>query len=130
MSLATDYLSFFRAQWATRFTDECVVKERTAFVLNNTTGKNEPVYASRYTGGCLVRPASKADAVYGEQLDVVFDHLVFLPFDADPLSVNFLVDITSATDARLTGKQFIIRGIPLDTYVTHRILLCEDNQGA
>jgi len=130
MSLASDTLPFFRTQWATRFTDTCVVKEETGRTLNTTTGIYTPTYTTRYSGACLVRPASESDAAYGQQLVVVFDHVVMIPWDETAPAVNHLVDITSATDPKLTGKQMIVRGIPGDTYTTHRILLCQENQGA
>lgn len=130
MSVATDKLAFFRTQWTDRFTDSCVVKEETGTILNQTTGVYEPTFTTRYSGACLVRPATDRDADYGQQLVVVFDHVVFIPWDETAPDVNHLIDVTSATDPKLTGKQFIIRGIPRDTYVTRRMLLCQENQGA
>lgn len=127
---AVDLLPFFRTYWATRFTDSCVVKEETGTAFSDVTGQYTPTYTTRYTGGCLVRPATKSDVTYGQQLVVTFDHVVFLPWDATGPDVNHLVDITSATDPKLTGKTMTINGIPKDTYVTERTLLCQDLQGA
>jgi hypothetical protein len=127
---ALDTAALTRTIWDTRFTDSCVIKEQTGRTLNTSTGVYTPTYTTRYSGPCLVRPAGSSDAVYGQQLVVVFDHVVMIPWDEDDPAVNHLVDITSATDPKLTGKQFTIRGIPGDTYTTHRILLCQDNQGA
>jgi Family of unknown function (DUF6093) len=131
MSLATDTLAFFRGQWAERFTDSCVVKRTNLPVtLNPTTGVYEPTFTTIYTGGCQVRPKTAMDADYGQQLVVVFDHVISIPWDEDGPTVNDMVDVTSTQDGKLTGKQFIVRGIPTDSLITHRILLCQDNQGA
>ena len=130
MSIASDALTFFRTEWADRLVDSCVVKEETGTSFNSGTGVYTPTYTTRYTGACLVRPASESDASYGQRLVVVFSHVVSIPWNQNTVTVNDLVDVTSTFDGKLNGKQFIVRGIPTDTYTTHRILLCQDNQGA
>lgn len=130
MSVATDTLAFFRTEWAGRFVDTCVIKEQTGESFSDVTGVTTPTYTTRYTGACLARPASNADINFGQQLIVVFDHVVSIPWNQDTVGLNMLVDMTSTHDGKLNGKTFVIRGIPVDSYTTHRILLCAENQGA
>jgi Family of unknown function (DUF6093) len=129
MSLATDTLAFFRGQWADRFTDSCVVKRTATSVLNQTTGVYEPTFTTNYSGPCLVRPMAPADEEAGQELVATRGYSVFLPYTEDDQLPGDLVDITSATDTFLTGKQFVVRNIPGDTYVTRRELICEEVVG-
>lgn len=121
---ATDHLPFFRTQWT--FPDACVVKRKTGVALNQTTGVNEPTYTTNYDGPCLVRPQSTSEVTAGQELLALHGYIVFIPYTEDDQEVEDLVDVTSATDTRLTGKQFVVKNIPLDTYVTVRRLICED----
>lgn len=130
MTFAVDSLPLFRARWAERFTDTCLARDVTGTVLNESTGVNEPTYTTRYSGPCQIRPASEGEAVYGQRLVVTFSHVLHLPWDATGPGPGTSVEVTSATDPRLTGRQFTVRGIPNDTLLTHRILFLEENQGA
>ena len=129
MSVASDSLAFFRTQWAERFVDTCVVKRQTGSSFNDTTGVRTPTFTTQYSGPCLVRPRTSHDTQYGQEQVVVFNHVLELPWDEDDPARGDLADITSTRDGKLNGKQFIVNGIPTDTYNTHRILLCQDNQG-
>lgn len=126
MSIPTSVLGFFRTQWADRFTDSCIVKRTTGTTLNQTTGQYEPTYTENYDGPCLVRPISPSDVVIGQEQVGVLGYNVFLPYTETDQEKGDLVDVTSATDARLTGKQFVVNGVDADTYITKRTLTCED----
>lgn len=124
-----DLLPFFRTHWATRFTDTCVVKRFATNVLNATTGVYEPTYTNNYSGPCLVRPLTPADAQAGQELVATRGYAVFLPYTEDDQIPGDFVDVTSATDTFLTGKQFVVRNVNGDTYVTNRELQCEEVVG-
>ena len=69
---------------------------------------------------------SASEADFGQELAELRMYDVFIPYtEFDPLPGD-LVDVTSATDSGLTGKQFTVRNIQFDTYVTRRHLVCED----
>lgn len=126
MSIATDTLAFFRTEWALRFTDSCVIKRQTGTTLNQTTGKYEPTYDTIYSGPCLVRPITASDVVIGQEQVGVLGYNTFLPYTEADEAKGDLVDVTSATDTRLTGKQFVVTSVDADTYITKRTLTCED----
>lgn len=126
---AVDLLPFFQGHWATRFTDSCVVKRESGGALNQTTGVYEPTFANSYSGPCLVRPLTPADAQAGQELVAVRGYAIFLPFTENDQLPGDLVDVTSATDTFLTGKQFVVRNVHGDTYVTRRELQCEEVVG-
>lgn len=126
MSIPTDTLPFFRTQWASRFTDTCVIKRRTGFVLNQTTGVNDPTYSSNYEGPCLVRPLAEGQAEAGQELVATHGYTVFVPHTETGHLPEDLIDVTSVTDLDLTGKQFVITNVDFDTYVTVRRLTCEE----
>lgn len=126
MSIPTDTLAFFRTQWATRYTDSCVVKRFATNVLNQTTGVVEPTYTTIYSGPCLVRPASAGEAQAGQELVATHDFVVSLPYTETAELPKDLVDVTSSTDPYLTGRQFVVTNIPGDTYITDRKLECQD----
>lgn len=129
MTTPVGTLAYFRTRWATRFTDSCIVKRETGTTLNPTTGVYEPTFANNYSGPCLVRPLSPADAQAGEELVATRGYSVFLPYTEDDQLPNDLVDVTSATDTFLTGKQFVVRNVHGDTYATRRQLVCEEVVG-
>lgn len=126
MSIPTALLPFFRTQWATRFTDSCVVKRRTGSTLNQTTGVNEPTYANNYSGPCLVHPLTPGATDAGQELVATRGYTVFIPYTEDDQLPEDLVDITSATDTFLTGKTIVVTNVEGDTYNTVRHLTCEE----
>lgn len=126
MSIPTSTLAFFRTEWATRFTDSCIVKRRTGSTLNQTTGVNEPTYTTNYDGPCLVRPLSAAAEDAGQELVATRGYQVFIPYTEDDQLPEDLVDITSATDTFLTGKTIVVTNVHGDTYNTRRALICEE----
>lgn len=126
MSIATDLLPFFRTQWASRFTDTCVVKRFATNVLNQTTGVYEPTYTNNYSGPCLVRPNAPAAVQAGQELVATHDYTVFIPSTEDDQLPEDIVDVTSATDTFLTGKSFVVTNVEGDTYNTRRALTCEE----
>lgn len=127
MSEATDTLPFFRAQWAARLVDACVVKRDDGNPsFNESTGVYTRNFDTQYSGACLVRPLAASDADYGQELAELRAYSVFILYtETDPLPGD-LVDITSATDSFLTGKQFTVKSVSGDTYNTRRQLLCEE----
>lgn len=125
-----DFRDFFRDHWATRMTDSCVVKVETGRTFDEGSGKYTPTYNTVYSGDCLVRPRSAADASRGEALTVVFDFVVFIPWDEVGPAPEHLIDISSGTDPRLNGTSGILRGVEMDTYNHRRMLLVEHLQRA
>lgn len=126
MSIATDLLAFFRTEWASRFTDSCIIKRVTGEGFNETTGVTTPTYTTNYSGPCLVRPLSASEAAFGQELLQIRGYTVHIPYSETDQLPGDLVDITSATDPFLTGKQFVVKNPPGDTYVTNRGLICEE----
>lgn len=130
MSVATDHLTFFRSDWATRFVDTCTIGRVTGRTLNTSTGVYTPTVVSQYSGPCLVRPQAPASAQAGQELIEQRNYRVFLPYTVTAVKVDDVVTVTSIFDGVLNGKQLIVRNILADTYNTRRVLECEDNQGA
>lgn len=126
MSIATDLLGFFRTEWADRLTDSCVVKRETGSSFSDVTGVSTPTYTTNYTGACLVRPLGPSEASFGQELLEVRGYTVFLPYSETDQLPGDLVDVTSTTDGFLTGKQFVVRNVNGDTYITNRALICEE----
>lgn len=126
MSIPTSVLPFFRTQWATRFTDTCIIKRRTGMALNQSTGVNEPTYNTHYSGPCLVRPLSGSEVVAGQELVATHGLIVFIPYTEVGHLPEDLIDVTSTTAADLSGRQFVITNVELDTYDTVRKLTCEE----
>lgn len=122
---ALDALPFFRQSWT--FPDSCVIKRKTADLLNQSTGEYTPTFAApSYSGPCLIRPESSSDVEAGQELLALHGYTVFIPYTENDQLPEDVVDITSATDTMLNGRQFVVKNIPVDTYVTVRRLICED----
>jgi hypothetical protein len=130
MSIPTSVLGFFRTEWASRFTDTCVVNRVTGRTLNTSTGVYTPTLAAHYSGGCVVRPQSPSSAEAGQELVEQRGYLVVLPYDEADVRPDDIVTVTSTTDTQLNGKQLVVRNVRTDTYNSARKLDCEDNQGA
>lgn len=128
MSEATDTLAFFRTRWATRYTDTCVIKRHVVGpgVLNQSTGVYAPSYTTNYSGPCLIRPVQAGEQEAGQELLATHGYIVSIPYTENDQLPEDLVDVTSATDTYLTGRQFVVKNIPGDTYITDRKLVCED----
>lgn len=125
---AVDSLAMFRSYWATRYTDSCTIKRHVAGpgVLNQTTGEYAPTYTTNYSGPCLIRPIAPGEAAAGEELLAVHGYTVHIPYTENDQLPGDLVDVTSATDTYLTGRQFVVKNVDGDTYITDRKLICED----
>lgn len=126
MSIPTSLLSFFRTQWADRMTETCVVKRVDSEVFNTTTGSYVVAYDTTFSGECLVRPMGASDAQSGEHQAELRMYQVFLPYDETDFQPDDLIDVTSTSDSYLTGRQFVVRNVPGDTYNTVRKLVCEE----
>lgn len=127
MSFATSMASFFRTQWADRFTDSCVVKRETGTTFDGTTtGTYSIDYTNQFSGNCLVRPKRATDEQAGEQQAEIRMYSVFIPYDETDPEPDDLVDITSTNDSFLNGKQFVVRNVAGDTYMHRRELVCEE----
>lgn len=126
MTVPTNYASFFRDQWASRFVDTCLVKRPTGKTLNATTGSYEVTYSTTYSGECLVRPKAATDAQSGERQAELRMYSVFVPYTTTGPLPDDLVDITSTNDSFLNGKQFVVRNIAGDTYNHRREIVCEE----
>jgi hypothetical protein len=126
MSIPTSFLPFFRTENESRMTDACVVKRKTGETFNDTTGEYTPTYTTIYTGACWVRPLAASEATFGQEQVGLRGYPVYIPYTVTTVQKGDLVDITSATDSFLTGKQFVVTNVSGDTYVTKRKLDCED----
>lgn len=126
MSEATDLLPFFQTEWAKRFTDSCVVKRATGQSFSDITGTYTPTYTTNYSGPCLIRPLNAGDLSVGEEQVGTRGYAVFIPYTETDQLRGDVVDVTSATDAFLTGKSFVVSNLPGDTYITKRTLICDE----
>jgi hypothetical protein len=111
---------YFRAQWALRFVDTCVVT-RYDFsnpTFNDTSGETEYPTSTPYSGMCLVRPASAREEQYGEDLRQLVDYDLFLPYDSADLEEGDEVVVTSTLDPAIPTLT-IERGFQ-DSYLTKR----------
>lgn len=122
----TAAVAFFRTQRVSRYTDACVIKRFATNVLNQTTGVYEPTYSTIYTGPCLIRPAAPSLTQAGQELVATHGYDLSLPYTEILELPEDLVDITASTDAFLVGKQFVIVNMPGDTYITNRMIPCEE----
>lgn len=122
----TAAVAFFRTQRVSRYTDACVIKRFATNVLNQTTGVYEPTYSTIYTGSCLIRPAAPSLTQAGQELVATHGYDLSLPYTEILELPEDLVDITASTDAFLVGKQFVIVNMSGDTYITNRMIPCEE----
>lgn len=125
---ATDTLAFFRTQWATRYTDSCVIKRHVAGpgVLNQTTGVYAPSYTTIYSGPCMVHRETPGATVAGQELVATHTYTLSIPYTEDDELPEDLVDVTSTTDTYLNGRQLVVKEIYGDSHITDRKLGCED----
>lgn len=131
MSEASDTLPFFRTQWTARFNGTCTITRTTGQTLNTTTGVYEGgSTATRYSGGCLVRPQAAASVEYGGEQVELRMYAVFVPYSVTGVLVDDVVTIASTTDDELDGLTMIVRNVQVDEWNTRRRLECELNQGA
>lgn len=119
MSLATSTVSYFRDQWALRFTDTCVVTRVTGTTFNDTTGETEETTTTVLNGTeCLVRPANASESDFGEDRRQLVDYDLFLPHDSADLEADDEVVITSTLDPDIPTLT-VLRGFQ-DSYLTRR----------
>jgi hypothetical protein len=131
MSEASDTLPFFRDQWTARFNGTCTITRVSGQTFNTTTGVYEGgSTATRYSGGCLVRPQAAASVEYGGQQVELRMYAVFIPYTVTGVVPDDIVTVTSTTDAELNGLEMVVRNIQVDEWNTRRRLECELNQGA
>lgn len=126
MSIPTSLAAFFRAQWADRFEDNCVVKRPDSETFNTTTGAYVVTYSTTYSGPCLIRPKAGSDVQSGEQQAEIRMYSVFVPYSEDDQLPDDLVDVSSTSDSFLDGLQLVVRNVSGDSYNHRRLLECEE----
>jgi hypothetical protein len=132
VSVASDHVAFFRTQRADRYIDTITITDLTSRgTFNRTTKQFDSESTSTvYTGGALIRPKSAAARERGEQGEVLYTHIVHVPYDTDGVTVgNTITVTTSVYDADLTGAVLTIQDHSGDSYMTHRELKCLLSQG-
>jgi hypothetical protein len=123
VSIASSTITYFRAQWALRFIDTCVVTRVTGTTFNNTTGQTEDTTAEVYSGPCLVRPANASESDFGEARRQEVDYDLFLPYTADDLATGDLATVVSVWDPEIPVLT-VLRGFT-DSYLTRRQYECQ-----
>ena len=127
MSVASDHVALFRDLWADRFTDTGTITRTAAKgTFNDVTGVyGTPTTVTVYTGGLLVRPGgSERRAEFGEELTTRGPVEVFCPYTVEA-AVGDRVTVTVSADPDLDGEILVIRAVVVDSYDTHRTLICE-----
>ena len=134
MSVPSSTIDTFRNRWADRFIDTVTITRVTGRgTFNDSTG----VYDSGtgdtpYTGGGLIRPMSSNDKQqFGEEQVTGAMYDVLLPFDAGTFDLEDQVTIDATLhDPDLVGAVLIVVAVVYDSYRTHTILRCRQDQGA
>jgi len=122
VSIASDTVPTFRAQWASRFVDGATLNRTTVpGAFNDTTGQyGAGTVVPIYSGSCLIRPASRATADFGQKEADVESYSIMVPHTAtgarpgDRLTVD-----ASVYDPDLVGAVLVLREIIEDSYLTH-----------
>ena len=119
----------FRAGWAARLIDSCVIERATGESLNTTTGTRTVTWGTTvYSGACLVRSEQLTEGPAGERRLARGRYLVRIPYDQTGPRADDRVTVTSVTDPALDGRAFIVVNVRADTYNTVRILECEEHR--
>lgn len=134
MSIATDRIAFFRAQWATRFVDTITatrMADRGTFnptTLDYDAGTDTTVYS----GAALIRPATDDDtALYGGEQVTGVGVIVYVPHDAGTFEVEDTINIVASTwDPDLVGADVRVVAVTYDSYQTRQRLVCRLDEGA
>lgn len=118
MSVASSTVAWFRAEWAPRFVDSCIVSRVTGSSFNETSGQTVPTTAQVYSGECLVRPASASESDFGETRRQEVDYDLYLPHDSAELEEGDTVTVASTLDPDIPVLT-VLRGFS-DSYLTRQ----------
>jgi len=120
MSVAATSVGFFRAQWALRFVDSCVVTryDFDSPSFSEVTGQTTYPETTPYSGVCLVRHANAREKDFGEARRQEVDYDLYLPYDAAELKESDQVVVTSSLDPDIPVLT-VLRTFQ-DSYLTKR----------
>lgn len=130
MSIASDAVPGFRTHWAGRFVDEATLdRETDKGTFNETTGQYDSPATSQIwdgTGGCLIRPASRSNADFGERSVDVEMYDVFVPETATGAKPSDKLTISASVyNPALVGAVLVLTEIVEDSYLTKYLWLAE-----
>lgn len=106
-----------------RMTDTCIIRRQTGETTDPFSGVVTPVYATVYSGPCRVqqRDPSATPVEMGEGRRLMLPLAVHLPVTVIGLAPGDEVEVTtSATDADLVGRVFLIRDLAHKAQATAR----------
>jgi hypothetical protein len=97
---------------------------------NQATGSSTyPTPTDVFTGACRVQRADVTSAgggqSIGEKQTALRRYVVSLPLDADPVQVNDLVDVDTATDTSLVDTRLRVIGTRTGSLLWQQDLICE-----
>lgn len=135
MTVVTDHVDVFRAQWADRFVDTCDVRRLAARgAINDTTllydGESEPDIVTDQP--CLYRPVTTVPTVteFGQQGISRLGGIIHFAHDTAELAVeDTIVMKTSVSSPKLVGKVLRVTAVHFDSYQTHMWADVELDQG-
>lgn len=135
MTIASEHVTVFRTQWASRFVDTCDIRRLDARGdINDTTlvydAESEPNIATGQA--CLFRPGSGAPTVteFGQQGISKLDAQIHFAHNAVELRVEDTITIvTSVSSPKLAGKIYRVTAVWFDSYQTHMWADVELDQG-
>jgi len=120
-----------RGRWAaqTLMVDACRIYRVTAGALNTATGGLGDTELDLYSGPCRVKPVPSmrvGGENVGETLVARQAPIISVPMSVTNVSPGDRIEITSSSDAALTGsRRFLVRLVQAGTHITARRLVCE-----
>jgi hypothetical protein len=132
VSVATDHLAFFRAQWGQRWNAEIKIDRITGRTAPNADGERTPTTAvvlaapAPGTSNGLVRPASQMaiDRLAGQELERFAMYEIRVADTFTGLEIEDQVTVIAlADDPELVGEVLIVRDWEGDSYVTNRLMI-------
>lgn len=109
--------------------DACTVKYQSGVSFNNTTGRDEPTFTTRFSGRCKVqeRGVQSVERDAGAREVTILRTYVHLPISAGAVEVDDVVTITAAEfDAQLVGRVFRVLAPSGKSFATARRLEVEE----
>lgn len=114
-------------------TDTCIVSEPTgASTQSETTGRETPVYADLFTSRCRVtmQPyAAVTQVLAGGREAAMLRPVVKLPVTAPVVAPECrvrMIAVGPESDPALVGRVFVVRGTPVKSHATTRLLDVEE----
>ncbi|HEX5995676.1 MAG TPA: DUF6093 family protein [Jiangellales bacterium] len=123
---AASLLARGRAAAERLMVDSATIRRQTGTVTDPNTGVITPTYTTVYSGKCRVQQRSEASASPTEAGDarvLMLRTELQLPMSATGFRVgDEVVDVVSAHDPDLTGREFTVRDLAHGTHKTARRL--------